>query len=254
MVVVEPALGPGVAELEERVVVAGVLVVDQPELLAVVDEVAGQQVVVARHGGAGVHGEAALDALELRVVVAVVVGMREAAVDASSARYVCCRANMSKSPTNRGPACKRADRLRDARERARSRRSSLSKVRPSMKPITSTSEVGTEVDDRRADAGGLGRPRVGVLGLAVDAEQRGVAAAAAARRRRRRGVVTLRFRLVSPPGSSSIGAWVLGQAGDLVEQLLAVGAHRRPPDSATSSADTAVELLVRRLMRVRSAR
>ena len=49
LVVVELALGGGVAELEAGVVVAGVLVVDQPHLVAVVDEVAGQQVVVARH-------------------------------------------------------------------------------------------------------------------------------------------------------------------------------------------------------------
>src|SRR4051794_4521977 len=47
----EPALRRGVAELEARVVVAGVVVVDQPDPLAVVDEVAGQQVVVARDGG-----------------------------------------------------------------------------------------------------------------------------------------------------------------------------------------------------------
>ena len=46
----EVALGGGVAELEAGVVVAGVLVVDQPTAaVAVVDEVGGQQVVVARH-------------------------------------------------------------------------------------------------------------------------------------------------------------------------------------------------------------
>src|SRR6478735_6342353 len=45
----ETALRRGVAELERRVVVAGVLVVDQAGGLTVVDEVGGQQVVVARH-------------------------------------------------------------------------------------------------------------------------------------------------------------------------------------------------------------
>ena len=47
----QAALAPDVAQLEARVVVAGVLVVDQPHPVAVVDEVAGQQVVVARDGG-----------------------------------------------------------------------------------------------------------------------------------------------------------------------------------------------------------
>src|SRR5215475_11106974 len=44
------ALAPDVAELEAGVVVARVLVVDQPDLPAVVDEVGREQVVVARHG------------------------------------------------------------------------------------------------------------------------------------------------------------------------------------------------------------
>ena len=44
-------LAPGVAQLETRVVVARVLVVDQPHPVAVFDEVPREQVVVARHGG-----------------------------------------------------------------------------------------------------------------------------------------------------------------------------------------------------------
>ena len=44
----EIRLAPDVAELEARLVVAGVLVVDQPELAADVDEVLREQVVVAR--------------------------------------------------------------------------------------------------------------------------------------------------------------------------------------------------------------
>src|SRR5215467_13865935 len=43
----QPALTPDVAQLETGVVVAGILVVDQPDPLAVVDEVRGEQVVVA---------------------------------------------------------------------------------------------------------------------------------------------------------------------------------------------------------------
>src|SRR5580704_3345936 len=45
----QAAFPPDVAELETGIVVARVLVVDEPDLLAVVDEVRGQQVVVARH-------------------------------------------------------------------------------------------------------------------------------------------------------------------------------------------------------------
>src|SRR3984957_3896153 len=46
----QAAFAPDVAELETGIVVARVLVVDEPDLRAVVDEVRGQQVVVARHG------------------------------------------------------------------------------------------------------------------------------------------------------------------------------------------------------------
>ena len=60
------ALGRGVAELEGGVVVAGVLVVDQPDPLAVVDEVAGEQVVVARDGRPAGGGQRAAYAFPLR--------------------------------------------------------------------------------------------------------------------------------------------------------------------------------------------
>ena len=59
------AFGGDVAQLEARVVVAGVLVVDQPDALAVVDEVSRQQVVVARHGALAAHGQGALGGLHL---------------------------------------------------------------------------------------------------------------------------------------------------------------------------------------------
>ena len=42
--------GPRVAQLEAGIVVAGIFVVDQPQLVAVLDEVGGQQVVVAWNG------------------------------------------------------------------------------------------------------------------------------------------------------------------------------------------------------------
>src|SRR4051812_12929366 len=61
----EVGLAPEVAELEAGVVVAGVLVVDQPQLVAVVDEVAGEEVVVARHGPRRVHRQRPADVLRL---------------------------------------------------------------------------------------------------------------------------------------------------------------------------------------------
>src|SRR6195952_1442688 len=73
-------LAPEVAELEAGVVVAGVLVVDQPDLVAVVDEVLGEQVVVARHGALVVHGEGALDVGEGAGVVVVAVDDAESLV------------------------------------------------------------------------------------------------------------------------------------------------------------------------------
>jgi hypothetical protein len=48
LVEVETTLAPDVAELEARVVVAGVLIVDAPDLLPGFDEVLREQIVVAR--------------------------------------------------------------------------------------------------------------------------------------------------------------------------------------------------------------
>ena len=61
-VVVEAQLLAGVAQLEGRIVVAAVLVVDDPQPLAVVEVVLGQQVVVAGDRGQGMGGEGRLDA------------------------------------------------------------------------------------------------------------------------------------------------------------------------------------------------
>ncbi len=58
---VEAELLGGIAELERRVVVARVLVVDDPELRTVVEVVLGQQVVVARDRGHRSRGERRLD-------------------------------------------------------------------------------------------------------------------------------------------------------------------------------------------------
>ena len=68
-VVVELTLLRCVRELEGRVVVSRVLVVEQPERRAVVDVVLGEQVVVARHRGSGVHAHRALDVGDRRHAV-----------------------------------------------------------------------------------------------------------------------------------------------------------------------------------------
>src|SRR5664280_2062352 len=61
LVVVEVALAGDVAEFEARVVVARVLVVDEVDPLTVVDEVPGQQIVVARHRRLTPDGQGAPD-------------------------------------------------------------------------------------------------------------------------------------------------------------------------------------------------
>ena len=68
----QAALAPDVAEFEARVVVAGVLVVDDPHPVAVFDEVARQQVVVARDGGLVGGGQRRFDLGERVGVVQVV--------------------------------------------------------------------------------------------------------------------------------------------------------------------------------------
>src|SRR5215472_17932042 len=66
------ALAPDVAELEAGIVIAGILVVDQPDVLAVIDEVRRQQIVVARHGALVADRERARRGVEVahQVVIA----------------------------------------------------------------------------------------------------------------------------------------------------------------------------------------
>src|SRR3954447_11534933 len=75
----EIRLAPDVAELEHRVVVAGVLVVDEPEALARPDEVLGQQVVVAGHRAFVADGQRALDHPHLRAELEVAVRQSQTA-------------------------------------------------------------------------------------------------------------------------------------------------------------------------------
>ena len=71
---------PDVAELEAGVVVARVLVVDQLELASDVDEVLGQEVVVARDRSLVANGHCRLDRAHLRLELHVALGQPEAAL------------------------------------------------------------------------------------------------------------------------------------------------------------------------------
>jgi hypothetical protein len=75
----EVRLAPDVAELEAGVVVAGVLVVDQAEPVADVDEVLGQEIVVAGHRALVSHGHGLLDPAHLGLIVEVAVREPETA-------------------------------------------------------------------------------------------------------------------------------------------------------------------------------
>ena len=73
-------LAPHVAELEAGVVVPRILVVDQPELAAGVDEVLGQEVVVARHRALVADAHRLLDLAHLGLELGVPLGQPEPAV------------------------------------------------------------------------------------------------------------------------------------------------------------------------------
>ena len=69
-----PGFTPQVADLEEWVVVARVLVVDEPESIAVVDDVGRQQVVVAWNGRDRLSVERLTDGLSVICELEVAVG------------------------------------------------------------------------------------------------------------------------------------------------------------------------------------
>src|SRR5204862_7020575 len=69
---------PDVAELERRLVVSRVLVVDEPHLPAHVDEVLGEEIVVARHRLLRADAHRALELADLRLELLVAVGETKA--------------------------------------------------------------------------------------------------------------------------------------------------------------------------------
>ena len=76
----EVRLAPDVAELEGGLVVAGVLVVDQLQLAADVDEVLGEQVVVARNRRLGTPAHGVFEGAHLRLEVEIAVRQAETAL------------------------------------------------------------------------------------------------------------------------------------------------------------------------------
>ena len=175
VIVVELALGPRVAQLEVGVVVAGVVVVDQPEPLAVVDDVAGEQVVVARDGRQRPRRESALDAEEVRAVRDVVVRHREAAADAGAqvGRLTDEHVEVRREPR---AAVQHPHHRREPRERTGRTEVFVDIAVAADVPDHERSEVRAVVDEWRAGARRLRGPGVVGLGVTVDAEQRAVAA------------------------------------------------------------------------------
>ena len=109
---------------------------------------------------------------------------------------------MSKSPSNRGPACSRRQTAATRPSMASSRRS-LAAQRPALDPLDDQRLVlGQVVDHRRGGTAGRGAQRVGVLGVAVDGQQVAVRAGQP-HDHGPVGVATLKLKLVSPPSSGA---------------------------------------------------
>ncbi len=168
---VQAAFPGDVAELEARVVVARVLVVDQPDPVAVVDEVGRQQVVVAGHG-ALVAGRPAPAGPRRRRAA----GRRSRPGCASRPRLP-SRSTGAGSRTCRSR--RRTGRLRAARGRPRRSWPSVAgcatsafvSVRPWHEAEHQHAILGAVLDDGRADPGRGGEQRILVLVVAVDGQQ-----------------------------------------------------------------------------------
>ena len=168
-VVVELALLRGVRELEGRVVVAAVLVVEQPEPRAVVDVVLGQEVVVARNRGQRAAPHRALDVRDCRHALPesvrdpdpALVGEREIALGDSEHVEVEQEAR---------PGVESPDRIgHPAGHRRRAKRFPGHRL-PRNELEHHHLEVGQVLDDARPDAGLGGRQRVRVLVRPIDRE------------------------------------------------------------------------------------
>ena len=163
------ALAPDVAELEVGVVVAGVLVVDDEDRLAVVDEVGGEEVVVARAGRHGPNAHGLADAPDGLGVVEV--APREAKAAPLDPAQVVGLAFEHVEAVDEGLAGVETP----AGQRHPGQDPGLLQVIVGERRALEEAEhedpvVGEEVDDGRTHAGGRGADAVLVLGPAVDGQ------------------------------------------------------------------------------------
>ena len=211
------------------VVVAAVLVVDDPQPLAVVDEVGRQQVVVAGDGGLPAYGEGVGDALDLRHQVEVALRQPEAALlrrsRGSAAGSRTCRSRPRSARPRAAPGRPLPPGRASRRPAGRSRRACG--PRPTRRPV------------RGARAGTRPPPvphRSPLPAASCCARHRGRWPAGrrpswtAARRPSGPAVVTLKLKLVRPPSS---GATVCGSPTMSARSASAVcNRSRTPADGA----------------------
>ncbi len=153
-----------------RVPVAAVLVVDHPEPVAVVDEVGGEQVVVAGHRGALPHRQRGGDPVRLRHQLEVAVRQPEATL-LDDPEVAALHREHVEVPDEPRPGVQRPADRRDPLQH----RGLAQVVRdqgPALDPGDDQRVVLGQVLDHLRRRAALGRPSgVDVLGVAVDREQ-----------------------------------------------------------------------------------
>ena len=164
------ALAPDVAQLEARIVVAGILVVDQPYPLTVVDEVRCQQVVVTGDRGGVGRPQYPADVVELAGEVAVGGGQSETAFPDDAQVAGLAFEHVEPAPKRRPPVQHPAP-VRHPGEHVGLLKVGVGQGRALEEADQQDAQVGAIVDDRGPDAGPFGGPAVVVLAGAVDTEQ-----------------------------------------------------------------------------------
>ncbi len=223
----EAGLGDGVAELEGGLVHPRVLVVDDPQVAAVVEDVRGEEVVVAGHERLGCHGEGGLHGVEARLEVEVALRQPEAPlphdleVAAADGEHV-------EPPDERGSGVQPAQRGREPREVGAD--VGVLPRAPGQEPDDEDPATRQVPEDGRPDPGGRRGEGVRVLDVAVDPEQ-----AALGRGDPHDGVDAVVGAdpvvvVGQPTGQGRDVSPLPGEDGDVVEQvleLLHVGVRRR---------------------------
>src|SRR5215470_4912095 len=166
----EVRLAPDVAELERRLVVAGVLVVDEPHLATDVDEVLREEIVVARHRLFRLHAHRTVELADLRLESLVAVGEPEATLahDGEIARLDLEHVEVVQEAPAGMEAAARARNGPEAVAAAKLPRVHHLALEEAEDESVVLRNSG---DERSADAGLGGRDRVVHLVLPVDREQ-----------------------------------------------------------------------------------